>query len=96
MFPMILDIKWNTDVGAGMQQNMPIEQVSLKRRSSTRKQYYGLTIALSIYRSATHKYKQNITLNVITTQVHVALRLKIKHHRFESHMLISFSNLFLK
>ena len=60
---MKLDIKQNIDVGASV-------QVSLKT-SSTEKQYHGFsTIILSISGSAMRKYNQNITLNVITTQIH--------------------------
>ena len=48
----------------------PLSSVSLKRRSFTGKKYVGITIILLMYQSAMlHKYKQNVTFNVINTQI---------------------------
>ena len=53
------------------QHNIPTSIVSLKRIFFTGKKYYGITIILLMYQSAMlHKYKQNITFNVINTQIY--------------------------
>ena len=47
-----------------------LSSVCLKRRSFTGKKYVGTTIILLMYQSAMlHKYKQNVTFNVINTPI---------------------------
>ena len=68
---MKLDTKLNTGVGASVNKICQLSSVSLKRGSFTGKKFYGITIILLMYQSAMlYKYKQNITFNVINTQIH--------------------------
>ena len=74
MFSMKLE-ETNTGVSTSVQKICPLSNVSLKKRFFTGKKYYGITIILVMYQSAMlHKYKQNITFNVINTQIHVVHR----------------------